>query len=117
MALIIACLGLFGLAAFAAEQRKKELGVRKVLGASLQQLVYSFTKEFSVLIFVAILIASPLAYFLVNGWLASFAYKTPIEVWVFVAVGIASITIAWLTIGIHSINAARQNPAEVLRDE
>ena len=117
MALIIACLGLFGLAAFAAEQRKKELGVRKVLGASLQQLVYSFTKEFSLLIIVSILIASPIAYFLVNGWLASFAYKTPVEVWVFITVGATSIAIAWLTIGIHSINAAKQNPAEVLRDE
>ena len=117
MALTIACLGLFGLSAFASEQRKKELGIRKVLGATVQQLVASFTKEFSVLIIISIVIASPLAYFFIKNWLTSFAYKTPIELWVFVAVGVASILIAWLTIGVHSINSARQNPAEILRDE
>lgn len=117
MALSIACLGLFGLSAFASEQRKKELGIRKVLGASVQQLVASFTREFSVLIVISILIASPLAYFFIRNWLANFAYKTPIEAWVFVLVGITSVVIAWLTIGVHSINSARQNPAEVLRDE
>ena len=117
MALTIACLGLFGLSAFAAEQRKKELGIRKVLGATAQQIISSFTREFSILIIVSIVIASPLAYFFAKNWLSNFAYSTPIEVWVFVLVGVASIVIAWLTIGIHSFNAARQNPTEVLRDE
>lgn len=117
MALTIACLGLFGLSAFASEQRKKELGIRKVLGASVRQLITSFTREFSLLIVVSILIASPLAYFFIKNWLTNFAYKTPIEAWVFVLVGVVSIAIAWLTIGVHSLNAARQNPSEVLRDE
>ena len=117
MALTIACLGLFGLSAFASEQRKKELGIRKVLGASVQQLVFAFTREFSLLIIISILIASPLAYLFVGNWLDNFAYKTPMEVWVFLLVGLASIIIAWLTIGVHSIHSARQNPVEVLKDE
>lgn len=117
MALVIACLGLFGLSAFASEQRKKELGIRKVLGASAQQLIAAFTREFSILILIAILIASPLAYWFVKGWLSDFAYKTPLNIWVFVAVGCMSFVIAWLTIGFHSLNSARQNPAEILRDE
>ncbi|WP_288368803.1 ABC transporter permease [uncultured Roseivirga sp.] len=117
MALTIACLGLFGLSAFAAEQRKKELGIRKVLGATARQIIASFTKEFSILIVLSIVIASPLAYFFTKNWLSNFAYQTSIEVWVFVLVGGVSIVIAWLTIGVHSLNAARQNPSEVLRDE
>lgn len=117
MALTIACLGLFGLSAFASEQRKKELGIRKVLGASAKQLIVSFTKEFSFLIIVSIVIASPLAYFFIKNWLANFAYKTPVEAWVFMLVGLVSVAIAWLTIGVHSLNAARQNPSEILRDE
>lgn len=117
MALTIACLGLFGLSAFASEQRKKELGIRKVLGATVKQLIVSFTKEFSLLIIISIVIASPLAYFFIKNWLANFAYKTPIEVWVFMLVGLVSVAIAWLTIGVHSLNAAKQNPSEILRDE
>lgn len=117
MALTIACLGLFGLSAFASEQRKKELGIRKVLGATVKQLIISFTKEFSLLIIISIVIASPLAYFFIKNWLANFAYKTPVEAWVFILVGLVSVAIAWLTIGVHSLNAAKQNPSEILRDE
>ena len=117
MAMVIACLGLFGLAAFTAEQRKKELGVRKVLGASILKLVYLFTAEFTILIIVALVIASPLAYFFVKEWLTGFAYKTPVQVWVFVAAAGGSLLIAWLTIGFQSIRAANQNPVDVLRDE
>jgi len=117
MALSIACLGLFGLAAFSAEQRKKELGVRKILGASVFKLMYIFTAEFTVLIFVSLLIASPLAYLFVNNWLGNFAYKTPITPVVFLVAALGSILVAWLTIGFQSMRAANRNPVEVLRDE
>lgn len=117
MALSIACLGLFGLAAFSAEQRKKELGVRKVLGASVYKLMYLFTAEFTVLIVISLLIASPLAYLFVDSWLGNFAYKTPISPIVFIAAAIGSIVVAWLTIGFQSLRAANRNPVEVLRDE
>lgn len=117
MAITIACLGLFGLASFTAEQRKKELGVRKVLGASVARLVYNFGSEFSLLIILAVLVASPLAYLFVNNWLSEFAYKTPISIWVFGVSGAAALGIAWLTIGYQSFRSAMSNPAEVLRDE
>ena len=116
-ALSIACIGLFGLSAFASEQRRKELGIRKVLGASASKIVISFTKEFSMLIVASIIIASPMAYYFTNEWLSDFSYKTPIEPWVFLLVGLLSIAIAWLTIGVHSLNAAKQNPVDVLRNE
>lgn len=117
MALSIACLGLFGLAAFSAEQRKKELGVRKVLGASVYKLMYAFTAEFTVLIVISLIIASPLAYLFVKSWLADFAYKTPISPMVFIIAGTSSLVVAWLTIGFQSLKAASRNPVEVLREE
>jgi len=117
MALCIACLGLFGLAAFSAEQRKKELGVRKILGASVIKLMYVFTAEFTVLVIISLLIASPLAYWFVDSWLADFPYKTPISPAVFIAAAVGSIMVAWTTIGFQSLRAANRNPVEVLRDE
>lgn len=117
MALSIACLGLFGLAAFSAEQRKKELGVRKVLGASVYKLMYVFTAEFTILIVISLVIASPLAYLFVKNWLADFAYKTPISPIVFIVAGTSSLVVAWLTIGFQSLKAASRNPVEVLREE
>lgn len=117
MALSIACLGLFGLAAFSAEQRKKELGVRKILGASVYKLMYVFTAEFTVLIVISLLVASPLAYWFVDSWLSNFPYKTPISPVIFIAAATGSIIVAWSTIGFQSLRAANRNPAEVLRDE
>lgn len=117
MALVIACLGLFGLAAFSAEQRTKELGIRKVLGAKVSELVFTFSTEFTKLILIAILIASPIAYFLVDSWLADFAYRTPIDLWVFAAATIAALVIAIATISFQSLRAANRNPVETLKDE
>lgn len=117
MAITIACLGLFGLASFTAEERKKELGVRKVLGASVSRLVYNFSSEFSVLIVVSIFVSAPLAYFFISDWLSDFAYQTPISWWVFVIAGATALLISWLTIGYQSFRSALQNPTEVLRDE
>lgn len=116
MALSIACLGLFGLAAFSAEQRKKELGVRKILGASVYRLMYVFTAEFTLLVLMALLIASPLAYLFVKDWLTNFAYTTPITPAVFVGAATGSLALAWITIGFQSLRAANRNPVEVLRD-
>jgi putative ABC transport system permease protein len=117
MAMIIACLGLFGLAAFSAESRLKELGIRKVLGAKVSQLVYLFSTEFSKLILISVLLASPIAYFLVNSWLDDFPYRTAVEVWVFVVAAIGALLIAMLTTGFQSLKAAHKNPTETLKSE
>lgn len=117
MALIIGCLGLFGLAAFSAEQRMKELSIRKVLGANALRLVYSFTSEFTKLIVISIVIASPLAWYFVDQWLSSFAYRTPINAWVFVTAAAGALIIGVVTIGYQSISVAQKNPAETLKDE
>jgi len=117
IAIIIACLGLFGLAAFSMEQRMKELGIRKVLGAKVSELLILFSSEFTKLILVSIILASILSYLLVDRWLADFAYRTPIEMWVFVIAAISVIGIALLTIGHQSLKAANRNPIEALKDE
>ncbi|MGE0590040.1 MAG: ABC transporter permease [Cyclobacteriaceae bacterium] len=117
MALTIACLGLFGLAAFSAEQRTKELGIRKVLGAKTSQLVVLFSSEFARLVVIAIFIAAPLAYLLVDNWLEEFAYRTPIEPAVFVAAIFSSLIIAIATISTQSLMAASKNPVETLKEQ
>jgi putative ABC transport system permease protein len=117
MALAITCLGLFGLAAFSAEQRTKELGVRKVLGAQTKHLVISFSAEFTKLVVLALLVAVPLAYFAVDYWLEGFTYKTPIDPTVFVLACGAALIISWLTISMQSLKAAYRNPVDALRTE
>jgi putative ABC transport system permease protein len=117
MAMIIACLGLFGLAAFSAEQRTKELGIRKVLGASVAELTVTFSKEFTRLVLLAILLACPIAWYFVKEWLQDFAYSTPIEIWVFVAATFAAMLIAVTTISFQSLRSANRNPVETLKDE
>lgn len=117
MAIAIACLGLFGLAAFSAEQRKKELGVRKVLGAKAMNLMMLFSTEFTRLVIISLLVAAPLSYFIVDSWLAEFAYKTPINISVFISAGVAALVIAWSTISFQSLKAAYRNPIDSLRDE
>ncbi len=117
MAIVIACLGLFGLAAFTAEQRTKELGIRKVLGATVSEIVWVFSSEFTKLILISILLAAPLTFFLVDKWLEGFAYRTSIDLWVFVAAACTALIIAVLTIGYQSMSAANKNPALSLKDE
>lgn len=117
MALTIACLGLFGLAAFSAEQRTKELGIRKVLGAKTSQLVILFSSEFARLVVIAVVIASPLAYVLVDNWLEDFAYRTPIEPIVFVMAILSALIIAIATISSQSLMAASKNPADTLKEQ
>ncbi len=117
MAVVIACLGLFGLAAFTAEQRTKELGIRKVLGATVSEIVWVFSSEFTKLILISILLASPLTYYLVDKWLEGFAYRTSIDLWVFGAAAFTALTIAVVTIGYQSVSAANKNPVLSLKDE
>lgn len=116
-AVIISCLGLFGLSAFTAEQRAKEIGVRKVLGASVQNLVVLLTKDFTKLVVIAICIAIPLSWWLMNQWLSDFAYQSGMELWIFALSGILAIVIAWLTVSWQSIKAALVNPVQSLKSE
>ncbi|MCH8960782.1 MAG: ABC transporter permease [Bacteroidetes bacterium] len=117
LAIMIACLGLFGLAAFTAEQRTKEIGVRKVLGASVGGIVLLLSKEFTKLVALAFVVAAPLAYFATNRWLQDFAFQADFSWWIFVLAGLAALTIAWLTVSYQSIRAALTNPVEALRYE
>jgi putative ABC transport system permease protein len=117
LAILISCLGLFGLAAFTAQKRKKELGIRKVVGASVLQLAFLLSREFLALVFLAICIAFPLVYLGMHRWLDSFAYRTDIKADVFVITGLSALTITLLTIGYQALKAASMNPVETLRSE
>lgn len=117
LAIIIACLGLFALTSFTAEQRTKEIGIRKVLGASVSSIVVLLSKEFGKLILIAFVLAAPLAWYAINWWLKSYTYKVEIGILVYVAAGIFAFGIAWLTMSYQSIRAARNNPVTSLRSE
>jgi putative ABC transport system permease protein len=117
LAIFIACLGLFGLATFTAEQRTKEIGVRKVLGASVMSIVILLSKDFLKLVLIAVLIASPIAWLAMNRWLQDFAYKIDIEWWVFAGAGLLAVGIALLTVSFQSVKAALLNPVKSLRSE
>jgi putative ABC transport system permease protein len=117
LAIIIACLGLFALTAFTAEQRTKEIGIRKVLGASVGSIVVLLSKEFGKLIVIAFTLAAPLSWFAVNSWLKNYTYKTEIGVVVYILAGVAAFMVAWLTMGYQSVKAARGNPVAALRSE
>ncbi len=115
IAIFVACLGLFGLAAYAAERRKKEIGIRKVLGAENATIVALLSKEFLALIIVAALIAFPLAWYAMSIWLQNFAYRIDIPVWVFFAAGITAALVAFLTVSYQALKAASMNPVANLR--
>ncbi|MFN0173129.1 MAG: ABC transporter permease [Saprospiraceae bacterium] len=117
LAIFIACLGLFGLAAFAAHQRTKEIGIRKVLGATVAGITGLLAKDFLKLVALAIIIASPVAYYFMQKWLADFAYRIDIQWWVFAAAGAAAVAIAFLTVSFQSVKAALANPVKSLRSE
>ncbi len=117
LAILISCLGLFGLAMFTAQQRIKEIGVRKVLGASVSGIVAMLSKDFLKLVFVSILVASPIAWWAMHKWLEDFAYKIDIGWWVFVLAGIVALLIALVTVSFQAIKAAIANPVKSLRTE
>ncbi|WP_234736846.1 ABC transporter permease [Tellurirhabdus bombi] len=115
--ILVSCLGLFGLATFTAQQRTKEIGIRKVLGASVTGIVALLSKDFLKLVLIGIVIASPIAWWMMNQWLADFAYKIDVEWWVFVLAGVLAILIAFFTISFQSIKAALMNPVKSLKTE
>jgi putative ABC transport system permease protein len=116
-AILIACLGLFGLAAFTAEQRTKEIGVRKVLGASVVGITALLSKDFLKLVLVALVIATPVAWYFLDGWLQSYAYHIALPWWIFGVAGLLAIVVAFLTVSYQSIKAAVVNPVKSLRSE
>jgi putative ABC transport system permease protein len=117
LAIIIACLGLFSLAAYAAEQRNKEIGIRKVLGAGVSTLVAMLSKDFIKLVFISIIIATPLAWLVMNKWLQGYANRQNIQWWVFVVTALVTVVIAFATISFQSVKAAMANPVESLKNE
>jgi len=117
LAIFIACIGLFGLSIYTARQRTKEIGIRKVLGASVTQLTMLLSEEFILLVVIAIIIATPLAWLLTNKWLEDFAYRINISGWIFFIAGMIAILIALATVSVQAIKAAIANPVRSLRTE
>jgi len=117
LAILLACLGLFGLAAFTTVQRTKEIGIRRVLGANITSITMLIARNFLVMIGIAILIAIPLAWYAGNQWLQDFAFRIPVHGWVFIAASVATILIALVTVGFHSVRSALMNPVKSLRTE
>ena len=117
IAIFLSCLGLYGLASFMAVQRIKEVGIRKVLGATTADIVYVFSKEFIILIAIAFAIAAPIAWYYMNQWLQNYSYRVNISWWLFAAGGSVAIIIALVTISFQAIKAAMANPVKSLRTE
>jgi ABC-type antimicrobial peptide transport system permease subunit len=117
LAIAIAVLGLFGLSTFAIERRTKEIGIRKVLGASVASIVQLVTREFVVLVAIAFVIAAPVAWWAMNKWLENFAYRIDITVWIFVSGAVVTLVIALVAIGIQSVKAATENPVKAIKSE
>jgi len=117
LSIFVACLGLFGLSVYTAERRTKEIGVRKVLGASVQSIVTLLSKDFLKLVFISAIVAFPVAWLAMNKWLEDFAYRIPIEWTVFVFAAFAALLIALFTISFQAIKAAVINPVKSLRTE
>ena len=117
LAILISCLGLFGLAAFTAERRTREIGIRKILGSSEFGIVYLLSGDFTKMVLIAIFVALPLSYFITQRWLESFAFHIDLEWWFFVATALLALLIAWLTVGVQTVKAAKTNPVQCLKDE
>jgi len=117
LGIIIGCLGLFGLASFTVEQRTKEIGIRKVLGATGTQILLLITYRFVKLILISLLIGIPLSVYLMNNWLSQFAYQASIGWFVFVGSALLLLTLTCLTVGVESMKAALKNPVEAIRHE
>ncbi|PSR55091.1 transporter permease [Adhaeribacter arboris] len=117
LAILISCLGLFGLAAFTADRRRKEIGVRKVLGASEFSIIYLLSGEFAKLVLLAICLALPISYLIVKKWLATFAYQINLNSWYFIGAGFLALVVAWLTVSVQAARAAKINPVHCLKEE
>ena len=117
IAIFISCMGLFGLAAFTANQRTREIGIRKVLGAGVPHLVSLLSREFILLVVLSTLIAAPLAGWGMHRWLEDFAYRTTMPWWIYALAGVAAVAIALITVSFQAIRAATANPVDSLRSE
>jgi ABC-type antimicrobial peptide transport system permease subunit len=117
LAIFLSCLGLYGLASFMTIQRIKEVGIRKVLGASVSSVVYLFSKEFIILIAIAFMMASPIAWYFMHKWLQDYVYRISISWWIFIVGGTAAILIALITVSFQAVKAAIANPVKNLRTE
>jgi putative ABC transport system permease protein len=117
LAIFVACLGLFGLASFATSQRIKEIGVRKVLGASVPDILLLLSKDFILLVLLAFALAVPVAWYSMHQWLQNYAFQTDLKWWIFVLPGVLIMLIAWLTVSYQSLKAALMNPVKSLRNE
>lgn len=117
LAIFISCLGLFGLSAYTTEQRTKEIGIRKALGATVSNIILMLNKQFAMLVIVAAFIAVPMSYLAANQWLDQFAYKIDMEWWIYLVGGVLALVICSLTVGFHSLKASKTNPAETLKCE
>jgi len=117
LAIFISCLGLLGLASYSTIQRTKEIGVRKVLGASVTGIVQLLSKDFLKLVLIAIVIATPVSWLVMNKWLQTFAYKTSLSLWIFFAAGVLAILVAISIVSFQAIKAALANPVKSLRTE
>ena len=112
IAIFISCMGLFGLAAFTSVQRRKEIGVRKVLGASVSEIVALLSKDFLKLVILSLVLASPIAWYFMSNWLNDFAYRINLSVWIFLLAGSMALLIAFITISFQSVRAAIANPVD-----
>ncbi len=117
LAVAISCLGLFGLASFTAEQRTKEIGIRKTLGASARDIVVLLSSDFSRAVLAANPISWPLAWYAMSRWLRGFVYRAPLSPWIFLGAGLAALLVAWMTVGLQTLRSARANPVDALRFE
>lgn len=117
LTILVACLGLFGLVTFSAEQRIKEIGIRKVLGASISQIVSLLSRDLIILVTISFVISFPLGYYFMNKWLQGFAYRIEIQWWVYVIAAAATLVVAFITMGFKTVSAALANPVESLRSE
>ena len=115
LSILIACLGLLGLASYMAEQRTREIGVRKVLGATISNVVLLLSKEFTRLFTLAFVIGASAGYYVMQAWLDNFPYRIELSIWIFVSAGLAALLITWLTVGYHALRAATANPVDALR--
>jgi putative ABC transport system permease protein len=117
VAIIISCLGLFGLTAFSVERRTKEIGIRKVLGASITNIVKLMSKEFLILVLAANIVSWPVSWYIMSRWLQNFAYRTSVEIWIFFAAGLNALLIAFFTVFYQTAKVAIKNPVDSLRNE
>ena len=117
IAIIISCMGLFGLASLNFAQRKKEVGIRKIMGAPLTHLLINLVRDYTKLILISTLVAMPIAWIVMRDWLNHFIFKVNINVWIFLLTGLGTLLIAWLTIGYLTLRTASLNPVDTLKEE